>query len=357
MEEEFAWCANSSFDTNAAPNEPELLSEIDQSTTASTDPTKGEDLDRMKPSFSTTKEVSEDSLRVAPSQEQITAVIELFAEAARQTSSPETSYLSDPPVVQRVFTQRHSPPVFDSFAGEFELLYATDITLIARWGFFNPYGPTVDVLALVDVPGRSEQLLCSYMLNPFAATVVIYGLVPQGNRDALSRAAERLFIENGTLNDPFIPNLPTHMMVLPESPISPDEIEKLMFAASQKATPEDLDEVCDRYELFMGKPWERVTFERDLAGGDLVALAKQPESIVKAALERALRPPSTPPPPTYTQFNRWWDLVTDPKHFGPEALNLGKAWKGSIDFGGIFDPEDHHGLRWGDVVEFLNRAW
>lgn len=251
---------------------------------------------------------------------EVISMLESFAEAARQDSSRGTAYLCASPI-----------------PGGNELLSAPSMTPIMHWGWFNPMGPTLSALLLIDVPGGDEQLLCSCALHPFSPFAVICGLVPSGDRAALSHALERLFAENGTPDYPLLSSLPSYVLLRPQSPVPPDELKGLFFAAAQRATLEDVDEICDLLERYKGQPWEREAPERVfgaalVGGGDTAHAA----------------------PPSREQFDRWWGLVTDGGHVAAEVAQLGAAWEGAIRFV-AGDPTHFRGMRWDEASRLLRR--
>jgi hypothetical protein len=246
--------------------------------------------------------------------------LEACVEAARRCSSPESAFLCASPV-----------------SGGDALLAAPSATPIAHWGWFNPMGPTLAALVLIDLAGGDEQLLCACALHPFSPSIVICGLLPASDEEARSRALGRLFAENGPPDHPLLGSLPTYVMLRPQSPVAPDELQRLFFAAAQRARPEDIDECCDLLKRFKGLPWEREAPER-LFGAALAGADDRVDA----------------EPPTWEQFDQWWDLVTDRAHVKAEVSQMGAAWEGAIRFVAS-DPSRHGGLRWQQASRLVQR--
>jgi len=216
-----------------------------------------------------------------------------------------------------------------------DLLTAPSTRPIVHWGWFNPMGPTLSALFLIDMPGDSEQLLCSCALHPFSPSAAVYGLIPCGDRAAISQALECLFADNGTSDHPLLSSLPSYVLLRPQSPVPPDELENLFFAAAQQAMPEDVDARCDLLERYKGQPWEREAPERIFSA----ALAGEGDATHTAPLSRE-------------QFDRWWSLVTDGQHIETEMSQLGAAWEGAIQFL-AGDAMHFRGMRWDEASRLV----
>jgi hypothetical protein len=122
------------------------------------------------------RDSNRDLSEVIASMDPVT-LIQHFAQRARLAATKESGFLCSPPFVVRPFLEE-SP----------------SCTGLSVWGIFNPYGPTLWGLVLIDVPGKGESLLYSVVLNPFYRKDVVYGLLPlQLALDELTVILRRLF--------------------------------------------------------------------------------------------------------------------------------------------------------------------
>lgn len=194
-----------------------------------------------------------------------------------------------------------------------------DITPVFGWGIFNPFGPTVTTLDLRRLPAEGGRLLQLTMRNPFVSRDTGYAIFPEApvvNRDTLDEALTELVTQNGSADYPLIAgDLPTHILLSPQSPISPGQIRELFFAMTRFTSPMDLAAVIARYREFAGKPWDRASAE----------------------LRSAFHPRGAAPawPPERGLWDEWWTRVTDPAHVQSEIDQMRAAWQGSIGLHGI----------------------
>ena len=101
---------------------------------------------------------------------------EHYAQRARPTATKQSGFLCSPPFSVRPFLESPS------------------CTGLLEWGIFNPYGPTLWGLVLIDVPRKEESLLYSVMLNPLDRKDVVYGLIPHGlTLDEITVIVRQLF--------------------------------------------------------------------------------------------------------------------------------------------------------------------
>ncbi len=190
-------------------------------------------------------------------------------------------------------------------------------TPLVQWGIFNPLGPTSSGMSLVPVPDTGSALIYSWMDNPFASSVWVYGLVDRPFDDpSLLSLLLALFAANGLAGKPLFTGAPTHVIELEDSPLASSEVQLLMWSAmltKHKDFPQDFERICAAMEQ-EPDPWKRTLEEARVAASELDGGA------------------APPPAPDGALLDRWWRLVTDPKHVGAEVSQMRAAWHGALDF-------------------------
>jgi hypothetical protein len=223
------------------------------------------------------------------------------AEMLRPTATAATDYLSasiDYPVLAsaRVFTP------------------------LLAWAFFNPFGPSLCALHLVEVPGTREHVIFFRSLNPFATSATANGLVPEPvaqDTPRLVSILKRLFSGDETP----MPSLPTHVRLPPESPLNPSLAKEIVLSSAKATDSRALAVTIERLETYKGDPWRRTAVERD------EAFARIRPGVVHASPAAVGDGPATE-----VQLERWWVLATDRDHVQSEVDQLPGAWDGAIEF-------------------------
>jgi hypothetical protein len=226
--------------------------------------------------------------------------VQAFADKARSTATEATNYLCEP------------------IDGCDEIGSAPDFIPLCAWGIFNPFGPTMTSVTLVSVPGGGEKLIFLRILHPMTPSAVVYGLLPPdviNDEEKLLSTLHTLFESNGSPECPLILGLPTHVIDIPGSPISQNQVKELLFLASQSAELGDIEKSCESLAMYKVDPWGRTSAEFKRA---LREAGKQTHAGENAT------------PISRQQFERWWTLVTDPEHVQSEASQMRKAWEGAI---------------------------
>jgi hypothetical protein len=195
-------------------------------------------------------------------------------------------------------------PVADDFYTK------VDLEPLLMWGIFNPIGPTVSTLALASLEGMKTKLLYFRMLNPFShENLIVGGLSPDLPMDRLIEFIHQLFKINSDGNYQINDSLPTFIM-----PMKPEwrHHSYMIFGHVVLNGREDLTRLCDVYEDYMGKPWERTKVQMS---GQVSTLGTEDIDEVDN-----------------DAFIRWSQIMMNEAHWGPEFLNLQKAWEGAIGF-------------------------
>jgi hypothetical protein len=200
------------------------------------------------------------------------------------------------------------------------LASASAFTPLLAWAFFNPFGPTLCALHLVQVPGTREHVIFVRSLNPFATSATAHGLVPEAvaqDTPHLVSILKRLFSGDETP----MPNLPTHVRLLPESPLNPSQAKAIILPSAKATDSQALAATIERLKTYRGDPWKRTAVERD------EAFARIRPGVAQASPAAVGGGPATE-----AQLERWWALATDPDHVRSEVEQLPQAWDGAIEF-------------------------
>jgi hypothetical protein len=157
-------------------------------------------------------------------------------------------------------------------------------------------------------------------LNPFATSATAHGLLPAPvgqDTPHLVSILRRLFSGEDTP----MPNLPTHVRLLPESLLNPGQAKTIILSSAKATDSQALAVTNQRLKTYKGDPWKRTAIERD------EAFARIRPGGVDAS-------PATVSggPASEAQLDQWSVLATDPDHVRSEADHLPAAWDGAIEF-------------------------
>jgi hypothetical protein len=283
------------------------------------------------------------------------------ADRLRDSVSPDGRYLVEP-VLGADFVGRAAKP-----------------QPLVAWGFFNPFGPTLSGLWLLDVPETEEKLVSYQTLNPFNQSWTVYGLLPRGAETTmLGQMLGELFARNGSSEEPLLGSLPTHILH-PDldveyelKPVLETTAIRVLFSravAQLEADQLDFTSQCDLMRRFWASPWERTKHEvrsaLPEADAEHHAMLDNPfaidartgtyrfiqpeyaeelkekfrgegrdDLVHKAELAEDILRRNRPAPPGLDQaaFDEWFDLVTHPEHVAAEAREMRAAWDGAIQF-------------------------
>jgi hypothetical protein len=237
------------------------------------------------------------------SPEDVRAEIVRCAHSLRTTASPASHHLANPIECEA-------------------LASASVFTPLIAWAIFNPFGPTLCALHLVEVPNSKDRIIFFRLLNPFAAGATAYGLVPEtvsGDPNRLLPVLMLIFERGTSAPARVIQDPPTHVSVPPESPLKLGQVKDLIFAGVRGTDSKALSITIERLRTYRGDPWKRTAVERDEAFARLGTGTPAPVA-------------PTTVPATRAQLEEWWGLVTDPVHVQSEVRELPRAWEGAIKF-------------------------
>lgn len=199
---------------------------------------------------------------------------------------------------------------------------ADAFTPLLAWAYFNPFGPTLCSLHLVEVPDTRERIIFFRWLNPFATGATAYGLLPEAVAQDAQRVLSILMplLRDGSDDRPrLMASLPTHVRVLAESPLAERQVKELVLAAATGSDASALSVTIHSLRTHQGDPWARTAVETKEA---FASLGQDMESSSEAMA----------PPATRAQLEDWWALVTDPAHVQSEVRELPRAWQGAVEF-------------------------
>lgn len=247
-----------------------------------------------------------DMSEVIASMDPVT-LVQHFAQRARHSATKESGYLcSDPFVV---------PPFLEE---------APSCRGLVVWGIFNPYGPTLWGLVLIDVPGKGESLLYSVMLNPFNRKDEVYGLLPKGlTVDEITVIVRQLFHSHATGPHALMPDcLPSFVLPLKGR-------EDLFCQGLSQITSAQVKATCARIQRKPNDPWGVASEDPEKSYAAAMALMRDR----KAGELKHHNPKTADQPASHGELQAWLDLVRTKEHLWAYLDQLPHAWNGAIEHG------------------------
>lgn len=189
------------------------------------------------------------------------------------------------------------------------------------WGIFNPYGPTLSLLSLLEHSNSGLALVHHRQINPFAQSSGIIAVTERSpSAKSLTDLMKAAFYQNHFGMANLVTEVPSLLLIGGPSGLS--ELCLHCFDAHFEAngrTPEVLEQL-DRFRRFPGRPWDRATEELN--------------SAMKQLQQRASsRSAPQAPPPAYDQslLFAWAECLFSDAHRFPELVAFLNAWTGSIN--------------------------
>ncbi len=136
-----------------------------------------------------------------------------------------------------------------------------DITDLVSWGIFNPFGPTMSSLVLVNSPETKEYFIFRHWNNPTSQAREIFGLIPEAvfkNKSWLVIILDQLFVQ---FNSEILGDPPTYVKFYRNAPIDQKDIKGMFFQALKTLDHEEFKRTCNLLETFQGDPWQRASAE------------------------------------------------------------------------------------------------
>lgn len=203
----------------------------------------------------------------------------------------------------------------------FERFADADVTMLFGWGIFNPLGPTMATMNLVEA-GPAQMLVYSYR-HPLQQRDVGYAAIPHEvarNKDSVRFLVSEVCSRNGSPGYPLLPgSLPSHVFVPAGGPLKLADMEGALRRLLVHSRPENLYALADKLERFRGRPWDRASSELDDAVNAIV---------------HKVDPIGARWPPDDRTWSTWWRAVTDEEHVASEMGQMQAAWVGSIQQAG-----------------------
>ena len=244
--------------------------------------------------------------------------IQYFADKARESSSEQTGCLCAVPL--------RAPEL---------VLEANQAAGILAWGIFNPYGPSLNFLALIRVPEHLEYLLYSTQMNPFHCQNLVYGVVPVSIADYLTDILNELFSKYATGEfGLFSDSLPSFILPLSDQVNLADLVYRgLAHIGSQTVKLE-----CQLLRRIPNDPWQMATEMQRMAFQEI---------------QDKVPPPPIPQPATTDELDEWLSLVIEKEHWLPYIGQMRHAWAGAI----IHGPNQLAAMEWEAAERVLWKLW
>jgi hypothetical protein len=192
------------------------------------------------------------------------------------------------------------------------------------WGIFNPYGPTLSILSLLNHDDSDASLVHNRMLNPFSRTSEVVAVVEKGiTQEALTEFLADAFAQNEIGESCLVGGLPSFLLFGKTQ----DTVELCLNCFQSHVAENDrMSEILDgleTYRKYPGNPWDRATgdqkhalrrFVAEKAGDSLPA-----DSNASSEFDADL-------------FVAWAEYILTDEHRLPEMQGFFQAWEGSIGF-------------------------
>lgn len=211
----------------------------------------------------------------------------------------------------------------ESRALDADLLAECDIDGLFAYGIFNPMGPTLAIISLLKLKPFEVSLLHYRMLNPFAQTSSVFGVLSRNaTPEKLLELVPDAFIVNEIGDTTLVGSLPSFFL----HGGTQDRLVLCMTCLYQHVdNNERLDEVTrelQTMEDFKGRPWDRATYPMT-------------EALQGIAAQRKPLPTEHPEPvPTHEADKdvliKWQRFLGSAEHLTEELRGFLTAWDGSI---------------------------
>jgi hypothetical protein len=244
--------------------------------------------------------------------------LQFYAAKAKETTSEATGYLCATPLPV--------PALVDD---------ADQAAGLLCWCIFNPWGPTLSLLALIGVPEHPESLLYLTQMNPFQRQNLVFGVVPDSIRDRyLNGILDEVLSKYSTGKfGLFSDSLPSFILPLTSRVKFVDLVRK-GFA---HVTSEVMERECTLLRRIPCDPWAMAT---ELFRGALTETQGQQKTV-------PIQQAST------KNLDDWLRLVTDDGHFASFIGQLPHAWKGAIEHAATRASV----MVWEDAERVLRKLW
>ncbi|MCA9316923.1 MAG: hypothetical protein KDB73_15660 [Planctomycetes bacterium] len=187
---------------------------------------------------------------------------------------------------------------------------------LAAWLYFNPYGPTLMRLSALPLAGNAVLLL--RRRHPFAPQAYAIGLADEGTfADArqLADLVGPVFGGGSVVGD----NLPTSILLDEKYRLPVAVTKELFWQACAHVNGEDLRGAIELLREHGMDPWAMAGASRDRGLRRAMSEGAGSSEPASSEIQRG-------------DFEAWWDVISDPRHWIAEVREFGNAWRGSIGF-------------------------
>ncbi len=192
---------------------------------------------------------------------------------------------------------------------------------LGMWGAVSRRAPGASGLMLTEVPDMPILLLLRSLRGPSGQETVAYGFVHDeiaDHRKRLLPVLSRWFAANGNAAHPLAGQLPTFVRWFPGTQVRFVDLHDLWFLTAAGLHAAELAPWVERQERFARDPWARMRAESG-AGGPALACPEGEGAVAEARLSQEQR----------ALLERWWDVVTEPKHIEFELVALNELLEGA----------------------------
>ena len=178
------------------------------------------------------------------------------------------------------------------------------------WGIFNPYGPTISFIGILEDKNKTIELIYHFSFNPFSQSAHIVGACDWDYSINQSLLLHELIDKNG--GDDFAlfnkGSMPTFILNLDQT-MNVDNMIVSIFYKACLNTKSNIKIDTKLIKNNIGQPFSRATAE-------LKETLKK-ESVEDYKLKE-------------DDFIEWYKTIESDAHFYPEVKNFVYAWSGSI---------------------------
>lgn len=197
-------------------------------------------------------------------------------------------------------------------------------TELFAWGIFNPYGPTLSVISLLNHDESEAALVHHRMLNPFSQRSEVLAVLDSGSeaeeRDELLTAVSA---QNEIGDSCLIGGLPSFVLFGETQETLLLCLKCFQSHIEENDRMKEVIESLATFRKFPGKPWDRATGDQERAFSRILAerTGSSPPADSSAAVEFDAE-----------QFGEWVECLLSEEHRLPEMQGFIQAWEGSINF-------------------------
>ena len=196
-------------------------------------------------------------------------------------------------------------------------------TELFAWGIFNPYGPTLSVISLLNHDESEAALVHHRMLNPFSQ---LSGVVAVLDSDSEAEERDELLTkvcaQNEIGDSCLIGGLPSFVLFGKTSGTVELCLSCFESHVAKNDRMRDVIEDLARFRKFPGNPWDRATGDQERVFSRI--LAERTESPLPDDSNAAVEFDAE-------QFGEWAECLVSDEHRLPEMKGFILAWEGSIN--------------------------